>query len=327
MTFTVTYRDSTGKMIRTDFESESRSTLLKTLSEKGISPIQISRSSNNKGNGNKNLILTRWVATTVIVISCVAGLFYLISRPDKNPAESKKRTPVTKTPVKKPVAKSRPKQKPVSERLTQEKPQSKPPDPCVVDGKVVHPPWGASKNIVTGGTHRVKSLSEKCFHTVSDVEIAGLLTIEPVEELVGSSEEIDYHNFDKKFLKSLETPIVIQEDDTPDMVALKESVKEMRLMLKEKLDAGEDISQIMIQTRKELRALGAYRQELQQELNKIMSKPETGEMDFKDYVEAANIVLKERGAKEIVMPEIVYERLKYRHELLKSQSKKKGTVE
>ena len=66
-------------------------------------------------------------------------------------------------------------------------------------------------------------------------------------------------NFVKKFLRSCETPIVITKNDTPEIAELKKAVIDAKIELKARYDAGEDISEIMNQTRRDLVELGNVR--------------------------------------------------------------------
>jgi hypothetical protein len=104
-------------------------------------------------------------------------------------------------------------------------------------------------------------------------------------------------NFIKKFLRSCETPIVITKNDTPEIAELKNAVIDAKIELKARYDAGEDISEIMNQTRRDLVELGAYRKEIDDMVRSM--RREKGQKltseDYQDIVDAANIMLKNRG--------------------------------
>ena len=195
------------------------------------------------------------------------------------------------------------------------------PTPRVEDGIVKYPPWGVGKNDVTGGVHRIKTIEELVFKNAGDLKIAGLLTTEPGEMLIGDNEEMFYRDFKKDFLKSLETPIVIEKDDSPEVVALKKAVHETRMELKKRLDNGEDIAQIMIDTRKELRELGAYREELKKMVEDYRNKEATSSQDLQDMVNATNKMLEERGAKKITMQEFYYKQIDLKAQLQKERGR------
>ncbi len=155
-------------------------------------------------------------------------------------------------------------------------------------------------------------LEERIFNTMADKSIAGLLVIEPGDDLIGS-DEFD-ERFVKSFLHSIEHPIIIAKDDTDEERMLKRAVIDTRIELKARYDAGEDIAKIMTETRRELRELGAYREDLKKELENLRKDKTMTVEEMKAYVEAANVMLRERGAKEIVMPEFYYRQLEFRNQ-------------
>lgn len=158
-------------------------------------------------------------------------------------------------------------------------------------------------------------LEERIFHTKADKDIAGLLVIEPGADLIGS-DEFD-ERFVKSFLKSIESPIIISKDDSEEEKALKRAVIETKIELKARYDAGEDIAKILTDTRRELRELGAYREDLKKHLDELRRDGNLTVDEMKDYVAAANVMLEERGAKKIVLPEFYYRQMEYRNKMRK----------
>lgn len=193
------------------------------------------------------------------------------------------------------------------------------PNPRVVNGIVVRPPWAPNPHgVVTSGLHRVKSVEEKVFKNYSDQQIAALLINEPGEGLVGDDHEAIFKGFEKQFLKSLNDPIIIEDSDTDFVKDLKRAVIETKSDLKARYDAGENITKVMIETRKELRELGLYRDDLNRQLNKVIK--ETKDLtsdDLRDLVSAANKMLEERGAKKLTFPESYYRRVQIRANKIK----------
>ena len=181
----------------------------------------------------------------------------------------------------------------------------------------LYPPPPIDRLCVTTGTHSVQSIQEKVFVHPSDQTVASLLMMQPGDVLVGESDDM-FNGFTEQFLKSLETPIVIEEDDADFVKELKAGVRETRKELKARLDAGEDIEKTLVETRKELRSLGLYREELEEHLREFSADKAMTEQDLRDFVEAANIMLKERGAREIEMPEMIIRRLRLRDARRKS---------
>ena len=152
------------------------------------------------------------------------------------------------------------------------------------------------------------SIAYRAFKARSDQKIAELLTLEPGESILGDPEVLFGKGFSRSFLKSLETPIVIEPDDDEETRALKAAVRETRKELKARLDAGEDIAETMRGVFKELREIGLYRDELEKQLKGIAKDKSMSEKDMEDFVTAANQMLSERGAKPLTMPRVAARR-------------------
>ena len=160
-------------------------------------------------------------------------------------------------------------------------------------------------HVVTNKRSKISmSLAELTFSQSSDRAISNLLTVRPGEQLVG---DITYdEGFMRRFLKSLETPIVIDEqNDTAVQKELKRLVIETRNDLKARHDAGEDIVAIMNETRQQLRELGIYREEIKKMVSDARKQSgEMSEQDERDLIAAANKMLADRGCEPLRDPRI-----------------------
>lgn len=179
--------------------------------------------------------------------------------------------------------------------------------------------WG-HKKLRPAAVHRIDRsrlpLFEQVFPNRADKAIAGLLVIEPGTDLIG--EEVFDESFVRAFLKSIESPIIVTRDDSDETKALKRAVIDTKIDLKSRLDAGEDIAKTLTDIRRELRELGAYREDLKKLIEEKSRDHGMSAEDMKDFVEAANIMLDERGAKPIVMPEFYYRQLEIRNQRIRA---------
>ena len=146
------------------------------------------------------------------------------------------------------------------------------------------------------------SVEELTFKNQSEIQLAEMLTIQPGDTLLG-----DYtfgEDFVKGFLESLKEPIVINPDeDTPYQQELKKVVIETKKDLKARYDAGEDLAEIMNETRKQYKELALYREDIEQMVEKVRAERcDLTEQDEKDLVNAANAMLEDRGCKPLRMP-------------------------
>ena len=182
-----------------------------------------------------------------------------------------------------------------------------------VDGKQawMYPRKSIDPPARTNGQNRVLSIEQRIFKYRSDMEIAGLLMAQPGDMAIGDPE---YDKFFKQdFLKSLVDPAFPRDGDTEEERALKKAVTEVKAELKERYDAGEDLAKIMYDARNELRELGAYKRELEEEVRKRAKDGSLSAEDIDDLVTAANVMLESRGISPIRKGGFLRHQLKLRN--------------
>lgn len=167
------------------------------------------------------------------------------------------------------------------------------------------------------------SVSDKTFKHSADVELGNLLLVEPGDDLLGDSAGM-YKGFKKELLAALEEEITYSDEDTPFQRELKDSVKELRDELKQRMRNGEDIEKVMEDTRNQLKELSLYRQELEEEVQKL-STDEMTQKNYEDLVKAANAMLAERGIKALEMPKTLRHAIRLK-KLQEERSKKAKEV-
>ncbi len=152
----------------------------------------------------------------------------------------------------------------------------------------IHKPTGVITNRVADYGKSPYSI----FEHRSDNEIASILMMKPGDTVVGTKRYDKW--FTKQFLKSLETPIIVSEDDEPWKADLKRSVIQAKLELKEAYDKGEDIDAIMTESRQQLQDLSRYKQTIKQIYAQNKKECET-QKDVEDLQEAVNKMLEQKG--------------------------------
>lgn len=153
------------------------------------------------------------------------------------------------------------------------------------------------------------SVEERTFKNHAERDIAGALLIEPGEELVGDYEYGEW--FTESFLESLKHPMVEDKDDTPFQKELRRAVEETKKELKKRYDEGEDLAAIMNETRKQMKELALYREEVRSMVEDVREKSggELTEQDEKDLIDAANKMLEDRGCKPLELPHAFLEKI------------------
>lgn len=142
------------------------------------------------------------------------------------------------------------------------------------------------------------------FDHYSENEIALYLTLDPRSSLIGTP------RYDKKFtddfLKSCEVPIIVNDEDDEYTRDLKRQMIATKIDLRGRMSQGEDLGQILLETRKEIQRLGQVRRELESEVRmKAKSGEVTSEEELDDYVRAANLMLESKGAAPIKLGPVI----------------------
>lgn len=137
----------------------------------------------------------------------------------------------------------------------------------------------------------------RIFKDRANNDIAFVISTEPGTRVLGNHEFGEA--FTKRFLRSLETPIEIDPNDSPHDKELKQAVIEAREELRKAYIAGEDIGKIMNDSRAELQKLGAYKAEIEREVAKLSAKPGVSADDLEDLIDAANLMLEKKGVAPI----------------------------
>lgn len=163
------------------------------------------------------------------------------------------------------------------------------------DGKILLPSGRLHtvKGVRTNDFTKATTGKYAIFNHDCENEIACMLTIEPGEGLVGTP---SYNGrFKEEFLESLKEPIIIKADDSEEDKELKRNVIQAKIDLKDAMDRGEDIEQIMLDTRAEYQKLSIYKQELKWQIDELSKEEDCSTQDLEDLVEAANKLLAEKG--------------------------------
>ena len=323
MIFTVTYRTNQGSLKHDEFEAGSRAELMLELKSKGIAPVNIHvcddkrdrKSKSGKTHEKKRNIHPLTIVLGILTICLAMGLLMTWGKNDVS--QNSKLPKIAPKPLQQAIAK--PKAAVTNVVVTK---------PMTVEELHFSKTNGMSKGrlklwllkhdkgpVHTNGANRVRTLEERTFRHGAEVHIAGLLRLEPGASLLGDSNLIYGKAFMKSFIKSLEEPIVISEDDSDEVKELKNAVIQTKEELKQRMNAGEDICKIMRDTRDDLKKIGLYRDELNRQLIDLGKDGQYSEQDMQDFVSAANQMLSERGAKPLTMPRV----LMYKFEKLKKQ--------
>ena len=353
MTYEVTYRAKDGHEACEPFEAESRDELFKALAAKGISPIRVAATAGKKARparaGSKGKTrpsrarLVTWAAVGVAFSICaffVAKHLEGGREADDGQDEVGRQKQIVEVAPKIPTKPAEGADKGAEEAKEEEKEDrnslewlKKHDKRYIVPEDAVRRPNG--RLYTKDGRRILEKLPARTlqadpgrkivFNHQAEREIARLLSIEPGKFFVGNS---NYGpRFQRSFLEAVESPTPILEDDDEATVALKKEVNEVKADLARRLEAGEDIVKIMKDAESELRTLATFRQDMMKDLTALRMDESVTEQDYKDYVEAANAMLRERGLRELSLPVFAEAQLKYIREVHKAKQAAKAERE
>ena len=134
--------------------------------------------------------------------------------------------------------------------------------------------------------------------------IASLLSFTPNGRKFRAPDYSD-PEFLKSFQEALATPIRISPDDNKWNKALKQAVIDAKKEIAQRMEAGENLADILNETRLEIERLNAYKRDLSGQVEALVKDGEFGTDDVRDLVAAANGMLEKEGLAPIEADEFV----------------------
>ncbi len=318
--WTVTYREKSGVKTSVIIEAEDRAGVFAELKQRGINAISITEGAvkakrNARGGVSKGV----WGVVAAGVVAAVVGVVWMMMPEEEKPEVVKDTKPkVVHETTYKPA-----KSKPVKEEKSAEPepvkvdPNARPTKPFEkVNGYIKLPSGRVHKLSTVVLTNDFNVTSPRpayaIFNSHVENQISSLITLPLGGTLVGSPNYGD--RFVEDFLESLKTPIVIEEGDDAETIALKKAMIDAKRDLKARYDAGEDIATIMNNTHAELQKLALVKKNLMEEIYKVQRDPEATMEDVDLVIKAVNNVLEKDGIAPIEMNPVVRQSLKYHKE-------------
>lgn len=306
MNWRVAYRGEDGKLSVDVFEAENRESLFKALADKGISAVRIERTAEKSRTGGigDGGWRKRLVAGTVVVALVLGTLCFLAS------GTGEVGRAVVEKPRRKAARTAAVSPKRVAPGASETVRPARPLRFWEVDAahtngftemqmrkwrKEHMPPPGYTNNaVLTRPKPRYAIFKHPCENL-----IAAYLTLKPGEGMVGTP--VVGERFRRQFLKSLEEPITVTEEDSPEDARLKRDMIATKADLKARMDAGEDVCKILSDTHREVQDLARYKSMLQKEVHEAAKNPDMTMQDVDDLLKAANMMLDAKGVAPITL--------------------------
>ena len=186
----------------------------------------------------------------------------------------------------------------------------------VGNGRVPDP--DAHKYLVKSSTVFTDGLPK--FTHRSESEIAMLLSLKPGDMVFGDLPHDD--KFKQDFVESLLDPIQILPEDSEADKKLKMEVEACKKELAERVKDGEDLGQILQETRDEYRRLANFKHEMEEMVRKEVAENAQSTTDVDTYFEAMNKMLESKGIEAVKMTKLMRRKLGY--DLMKQAEAKAG---
>lgn len=337
----VTYRDKNGTRAVENFMTENREALFKLMSDKGLSVIRIDDVTLQSKRPS-------WLKATPLQTVCLVSLIsalsvgaalvtvWMLLRPSEASKQTGGNEAIKRTPSVQPVQSTFHSHSDNKRGSEETLPKDKRRD---IKGNIISVPknpWGQPippeleykpiweyttedyAKIDPGYVERHKAHRARQeaipWKTDADRQLAILLFAKD-----GNTGLLTPFNsrFKDQFLKSIETPIIPSKDDTPELQEQKRQMNEVKIWLKERMDDGEDIVDILNSEYKNAQKIRTLRNNLQEELRNV-EKTAQSVQEVQDFIDAANKMLDEYGASHVGLP-LTLTRLRLEREASKQQ--------
>ena len=313
--YIVTTRNKNGSLEERVYTANDRAELFKKLAADGVSAIRVREGAIGKKPKRKNAGSSASskgrgliVATLLVLVGGVAA-WWMMKGGEKKVTETKVEKKETK------IAPANPEKVKSSSPAVKE---AKSNDPKELPPQKVGETRNGFIKLPSGRLHKVKGVFTNrtasvkgpyaIFKNRCDNEIAGLLYAKP-GSVVGPMPKYS-GRFTQRFLDSLKTPIVVTSEDSPEDAELKKAVIEAKKELKAAYDRGEDIEQIMLDSRKELHKLALYKRDIQQEIAKFRREGNASDQELEEFVQMANTMLEAKGIAPLNVGPITRQKIK-----------------
>ena len=308
--FDVTYRGKDGRQESMRIEADSRQALFSELSKRGITAVRIAEASGKskprpaapKGRATSPTALRGLVAGVIVVLVAVGAWYFLTRKPGNGEQETAKPKKPAKIALATP-AKPRPKAeepKPVEEELPPHLRRVKDIS-CTTNqfGQIVE-----RYQTADGKTHKlIRPSRPPLFNHATD----DILSMALAQTGGGAMPPLPLGgDMDAEFLKSLEEPIIIDKDASPEIQQRQRIVRDARIEVKALMDQGLHFRDILADHEKLFNENAQIRADALAEARKIRDEGDTE--GTQQFVNTMNAAFQTMGIAPIEMPKTKEER-------------------
>ena len=335
MNFTVKYRKQDGSLATEVVDATDRAAAVAACRTRGIVPQSVTEGGRAMSSASLRPTWIKGAVAGVLVVIVALAAWYFLA-PKSTPHDAAPRsTPKTAKPAPKSeklAPAPRPKQATTNAAPVVEKPKTNKyntvknpwgtPIPADLEYK---PHWAYTEEDYARIDPSYKERHERFkerqannpWKTTADSQLSVLL----FSELGQPNLLIPFsRQFKDQFLKSLEQPIIVGKDDPPELKEQKRQMIEAKIWLKQQMDDGKDIVEILNAEYERQAKVRGLRENLMKELRSI-EKSAKSVQEVEDYIAAANKMLEEAGGAKVALP-LTLTKIRLQRETQKNEEKK-----
>lgn len=311
MNFTVKYRDKSGDTKLLVLDVPSKAAVWPELKKRGISALSVREGTAkmSKPSGGKSPSAVRGIVAGLVVVALAIGawFFFMDGKPapkadgEQKPKKIKEVKPEKPKPTKPTTSTNK-------TEVTKPKPNEK------MHFGVPHSEWIklSHEEKVALGQAAYDAEAAKIDSTylerkkAHDAEIAARPFKHTSENVISSIFSLNYGDhvlmgdfhptLQEDFLKSLNDPIVINDDDSEEVKRQKEEMIILKPKIKELIDKGYTLKEILNDYRNSIAKVQELEFNLRKELDEI-KRTSTSVEEMREFIEAANKMMLDAGAK------------------------------
>ena len=313
MTYTVKYRDKSGDTVELELDVPNKSAVWPELKKRSISALSVregaAKKRAKKPSGAKSPSPLRGVLAGLCVVAMAVGAWFFFKDGQKTdaPAVGNKPKRVKEIKPEKPKA-ARPSASTNKTEVAKPNPNEK------MHFGVPHSEWVklSHEEKVALGQAAYDAEAAKIDSTylerkkAHDAEIAARPFKHTSENVISSIFSLNYGDhvlmgdfhptLQDDFLKSLDDPIVINDDDSEEVKRQKEEMIILKPKIKQLIDQGYTLKEILDDYRNSIAKVQELEFNLRKELDEI-KRTSTSVEEVRDFIEAANKMMLDAGAK------------------------------
>lgn len=308
----VNFRDKSGGLKTVIISAESRTEVFDQMAKRGVSAVSV-RESNCKGSNKFGMRFSmRLISCCLATVCFIAFLLILLKQPDRVSVVENDQLESLKQITEVTISRTDHSNSCELSQAPIENPRRRRGLWTDEDGNLRRPDGTYFRKNTKPPTKvnlTERFPEQKAFKYSSEIDLAHLVQIkpgEPIENWVKYGEA-----FNRDFLQSMLDHIEISPDDSSDVRALKEAVKELKLEIVKRVREGADPAQLVNETREELQRMGEISEMIRGQMLELVKGENFSDDELLEFQSRVNDKLIEQNLPPITNPRFYLIQMRY----------------